>query len=106
MDIDNKRAKLPENPSWESMVNLCATLMSENEEYKKGWAMEMATQAKSNARRWFIAWVITLGALVGTNIAWLHVFQSYEYVSQDGSGFNNINTGEQGDLNNGPESED
>ncbi len=80
--------------------------MSENEQYKKGWAMEMATQAKQNAKRWFIAWVITLGALVGTNAAWLHAFRSYEYVSQDGNGFNNINTGAQGDLNSGTESHD
>lgn len=72
MDIDNK------NPSWEKMINLCAVLMSENEQYKNGWAMEMATQAKQNARRWFIAWVITLGALIGTNAAWIHAASGYE----------------------------
>ena len=105
MNIDNKKVGFPENPSWEKLINLYASLMSENEQYKKGWAMEMVTQAKQNAKRWFIAWVITLGALIGTNVAWIYVFHSYEYVSQDRNGFNNINTGKQGDLNNGPENE-
>ncbi len=103
MDIDNKKERLPENPSWEKLINLCATLMSENKQYREGWAMEMAAQAKQNAKRWFIAWAITLAAMIATNVAWIYVFQSYEYVSQDGTGFNNINTGKQGDLNNGPE---
>lgn len=37
---------------------------------------------------------------------WRELFDSYDFISQDGSGFNNINNGEQGDLNNnGTESE-
>lgn len=35
---------------------------------------------------------------------WRELFSSYDYVSQDGEGINNINTGEQGDLLNGTES--
>lgn len=97
MDIDNK------NPSWEKMINLCAVLMSENEQYKNGWAMEMATQAKQNARRWFIAWVITLGALIGTNAAWIHAASGYDYVSQDGEGQNYYNADIGGDVMNGSE---
>lgn len=37
---------------------------------------------------------------------WRELFGSYDYVSQDGEGINSINTGEQGDLNNGATSED
>lgn len=37
---------------------------------------------------------------------WRQLFSSYDYVTQDGSGYNNFNTGEQGDVNNGAESED
>ena len=45
-------------------------------------------------------------ALVGTNALWIYVFNSYEYVSQDGSGVNTINTGEQEDMNIGTENAD
>lgn len=37
---------------------------------------------------------------------WRELFGSYDYVSQDGEGINNVNTGEQGDLANGAKSED
>lgn len=67
------------------------------------WLAELVHQARTNAKRWFLAWVITLIALIGTNMAWLYVFQSYEYVSQDGEGVNNANSGTQGDLNIGTE---
>ena len=68
------------------------------------WLVELIEQTRTNAKRWFVAWIITLIALVGTNMAWLYVFQSYEYVSQDGEGVNNANSGTQGDLNIGAES--
>ena len=67
------------------------------------WLVELVEQTRVNARRWFLAWIITLAALIGTNMAWLYVFQSYEYVSQDGEGVNNANSGTQGDLNIGTE---
>lgn len=59
------------------------------------FAVEVIEQSKRNAKRWFLAWIVTLAALIGTNAAWIYVAQSYEYVSQDGSGQNNINTGTQ-----------
>ena len=65
------------------------------EGFEKFFAVEVIEQSKRSAKRWFIAWIITLAALIGTNMAWLYVFQSYEYVSQDGYGTNNINTGTQ-----------
>lgn len=37
---------------------------------------------------------------------WREFFSSYDFVSQDGEGINNINSGEQGDLLNGAESQD
>lgn len=69
------------------------------------WLVELIEQTRANARRWFIAWIITLIALVGTNMAWLYVFQSYDYITQDGEGVNNANTGTQGDINIGTESQ-
>ena len=69
------------------------------------FAVEVIEQSKRNAKRWFLAWIVTLAALIGTNAAWIYVAQSYGYVSQDGSGQNNINTGTQGDVTHGTENE-
>lgn len=83
-----------------------------NKENKVSWdnleqffAVEVIEQSKRNAKRWFVAWLVTLSALIGTNAAWIYVAQSYEYISQDGSGKNNINTGTQGDITHGTENE-
>lgn len=83
------------------------------DEKKKDWseqedffATQVIEQAKTSAKRWFIAWLITLMALIGTNAYWIYVFNSYEYVSQDGSGVNTINTGEQEEMNIGTENAD
>lgn len=64
----------------------------------------MLRDLQRNSKRWFIAFIITLFLLFGTNMAWLYVFQSYDYETeeyeQDGNGYNNINTGK-GNINNG-----
>lgn len=64
------------------------------------WAAKIIEQSKDQAKRWFIAWLITLAALVGTNAAWLYVFNSYEYVYQNGEGQNNYNNNINGDVEN------
>lgn len=51
---------------------------------------------------WFIIFLL-LAALVGTNMAWLYVFQSYDYVSQDGDGVNYFDSRTEGDVYNGTE---
>ena len=69
------------------------------------WFAELIQQTKNNAKHWFLAWLITLLALIATNAAWMYVFQSYEYISQDGTGVNSINTGNQEDVKIGTEDE-
>ena len=69
------------------------------------FATQVIEQAKTSAKHWFVAWLITLAALIGTNAYWIYVFNSYEYVSQDGSGVNTINTGNQEDMSIGTENE-
>lgn len=92
MTNETKEPKKPENElSWKGV--------------EKYFATEVIEQGKKNAKRWFVAWIATMIALVGTNVYWIYQFNSYDYVSQDGEGINNINTGDQGDLNNGAESE-
>lgn len=88
----NKEVKAPEEKTWEG--------------FEKFFATEVIEQSKATAKRWFRAWLITFAALIITNMIWIGVFNSYDYVSQDGEGINNINTGEQGDLLNGTEGED
>lgn len=85
--------------------------MEENKETKKtgpSWkeleeffATSVIQQAEKSAKRWFIAWLLTLAALIGTNAAWIYVFNSYEYVYQDGAGENYYNNEIGGDANNG-----
>lgn len=78
------------------------TKWSQIEEY---FATQVIEQAKRATKRWFIAWLITMIALVATNVYWIEMMNSYEYVYQDSEGINNINTGSQGDLSNEPTDE-
>lgn len=54
----------------------------------------------------WIVIILLIILLVGTNMAWLYVFQSYDYVSQDGEGYNYFNRDVDGSVYNGSESED
>lgn len=65
---------------------------------------ELIKGSQEQAKRWFFAFLVTLIALVGTNAYWIYVFNSYEYVYQDGEGINTINTGNQEDIDYGAES--
>lgn len=63
---------------------------------------EVFMDNQRQAKRWFVAFLITLAALVATNAYWIYVFNSYEYVSQDGEGYNYYNSEIGGDVENGP----
>lgn len=54
-------------------------------------------------RAMWIATILLIVLLAGTNMAWLYVFQSYDYVSQDGEGCNYYNKEVGGDVHNGSE---
>ena len=81
--------------------------MEENRTWKdaENLVSELILDSRAQAKRWFIAFLVTLAALFGTNICWIYVFNSYEYVSQDGEGINTINTGNQEDMSIGSENE-
>lgn len=59
--------------------------------------------------------VVTIGLLIllGINAIlwfandekWRNLFESYDFISQDGEGINNANYGEQGDITNGAENQ-
>lgn len=68
-------------------------------------ATELLGELKTQTRRWFCAFIVTLALLFISNMAWLYVFQSYDYVSQDGEGYNFFNSRVGGDVYNGSETE-
>lgn len=63
-------------------------------------AMDVIEQEKRQAKMWFIAWMVTIAVLIGTNAYWIYTMNSYEYVYQDGTGQNNYNSNISGDVNN------
>ena len=79
---------------------------------EKSFAWELVEQSKAQAKHIKTLTYIIAGLLVasvigniGQALYSIHAWQSYEYVSQDGEGINNINSGSQGDLTSGTESE-
>lgn len=70
---------------------------------------EMA-RAERHIKRLWIALLVCLAILFGTNIGWLIFeaqFDTYYYeATQDGEGLNNINVGDQGDVIYGADSSD
>lgn len=72
--------------SWSDAENLVSEVFRDNQKQSK---------------RWFIAFLIALLALVGTNACWIYQWTAYDYVSQDGEGYNYYNSGVEGDITNG-----
>lgn len=64
---------------------------------------ELIQDAQRQSKRWFIAFLVTLAALFGTNLYWIYQWNSYDYVSQDGEGHNYYNADVEGDITNGSE---
>lgn len=77
---------------------------------RENFATEIFHEFKIHSRIATIGLLIVLAmgiiAFYANDEKWRELFSSYDYVSQDGEGINSINTGEQGDLNNGTTSED
>ena len=77
-----------EKTTWESAGNIVT---------------ELVNDMKAQSKRWFIAFIVSLAALVGTNLYWIYQWNSYDYVSQDGDGYNYYNSDVDGDISNGTE---
>ena len=87
MEESNNKANNEEVTTWDDAEKLATEVFRDNQR---------------QAKRWFVAFLITLAALVATNTYWIYVFNSYEYVSQDGEGYNYYNSEIGGDVENGP----
>ena len=67
------------------------------------------TRMERTNKRLVVALILAIILIFASNMIWLHAWCQYDYESeevattyqQDGEGYNNINTGEQGDVNNG-----
>lgn len=74
------------------------------------FATEILKQLKETIKKQWIIIVILIAVLFASNMAWLYVYQLYDYTSyeytQDGTGLNNLNNGEQGAVNFGSETKD
>lgn len=81
------------------------------EEKKSTWSdteklvSEILIDNQRQAKRWFIAFLVTLIALVSTNVYWIYQWTAYDYVSQDGQGYNYYNSDVEGDITNGAENQ-
>ena len=94
--------KLEDVQNWNDAERMIAQKLVESND---SLARSVVEQSKAATRKWFIAFLVTLAALVATNAAWLYVWQSYEYVSQDGTGLKTINTGNQENIDYGSKNE-
>lgn len=74
-------------------------------EKKENSATDVLGALVKQLKTMWIVIVLLIVLLVGTNMAWLYVFQSYDYVSQDGSGQNYFNSNVKGSVYNGAEGE-
>lgn len=74
---------------------------------KTGWesaeklVTELIQDIQRQSRRWFVAFLVTLSALIVTNLYWIYQWNSYDYVSQGGEGYNYYNADVEGDIVNG-----
>lgn len=87
--------------------------MGENGAEKVPYIVYEGAQAKNErtVKRLVIALIIAICLIFASNTLWLYAWMKYDYVSedqtetytytQDGHGYNNINTGLQGDVTNG-----
>lgn len=91
--------------------------MEKQEENQQGqtFAMEILADIKETSKFWvrfacaaFMGLTVLLALSILLNYKinrdWQKLFASYDYVTQDGTGINNFNSGTQGDLSNIPES--
>lgn len=72
--MENTKDKIPADANRNQVINTVSDLINENRDKKNELAIEVIAQAKRFARRWFVAWVITLVALIVTNIIWVYTF--------------------------------
>lgn len=77
----------------------------DNVSEKKNSATDVLGALVKQLRMMWVAIFVLLAALFVTNAIWIYVFQSYDYVTQDGEGYNYFNHEVGGDVFNGAENQ-
>lgn len=67
-------------------------------EEKNTFAFELLHEVKSASKRWFIIFIITLLALIGTNIGWFIYESQWEIVADAEQTIDNINNSTSSDF--------
>jgi len=92
------------------MAKTCNECKSENINVVVPYVVHEATVARQERqiKRMWIALIVAISMLFASNVGWLIYESQFVTVSyeQDGDGLNNVNVGEQGDINNGTDSKD
>lgn len=78
----------------------------DNVKKKENGATDVLGALVKQLRTMWIAIFVLLAILFITNGIWIYVFQSYDYVTQDGEGQNYYNREVGGDVYNGAENKD
>ena len=73
----------------------------ENVEKRENSAIDVFNFYAKQLKVMWVAIFVLIILLVGSNMAWLYVFQSYDYVTQDGDGYNYFNSNVEGSVYNG-----
>lgn len=94
-------SKSPE--SWEKIINHVADMECEHQDRSGQLVSELMNDSSKREKRLIAIIVALVIAFVGTNAYWIYQWNSYDYVSQDGQGYNYYNSDVEGDINNGPE---
>mgnify|MGYP000237190262 FL=1 len=71
--MKNTKDKIPADANWNQVISEVSDLINESRDKKNELATEVIAQSKRITRRWFTAWVITLVALIVTNIIWMYM---------------------------------
>ena len=73
MDNMNKHEN-NEGLSWSQVVQNVAKMQEALERYESNLATSVIEDAKRKTKKYFELWLVTLAALIGTNLGWLCAF--------------------------------
>ncbi len=91
--------EMDKNPeSWEKIINHVAELEKNKDEVNGKLTSEILADGRKREKRYIAIIVLLVVVFSAIFIYWMYIFNSYEYVSQDGSGINSINTGNQENI--------
>ena len=95
-----------ENPeSWEKIIQHVAELENQYHERSGKLVSELMADHARREKRMLAVIIALVVAFVATNGYWIYQWNSYDYISQDGQGYNYYNSDIEGDVNNGAENQ-